>query len=140
MSARDSSDVLVETPASSDAVGKFTRWPGLLSLSLGLLLGPIVALANQQLIYTTNMWACGRGMQPPMHIVPLLCLIVSIGAGWTAYRDWKAVGGGVEDEAATVGTRTRFLAILGMIISVFSSLVIIAQWSTIFVFDACMRA
>jgi hypothetical protein len=140
MSVRDSSDVLVDTPVNPDAEGRFTRWPGLLSLSLGLLLGPVVALANQQLIYTTNMWACGRRMQPTMHIVPLLCLIVTIGAGLTAYRDWRAVGGGVEDEAATVHTRTRFLAILGMIISVFSSLVIIAQWSTIFVFDACMRA
>lgn len=140
MSARDSSDVLVGTPRDPAAEERFSRWPRLLGLSLGVLLGPIIALANQQLIYTTNMWACGRGMQRTMHIVPLLCLIVSIGAGLTAYRDWKAVGGGVEDEAATVDTRTRFLAILGMIISVFSSLVIIAQWSTIFVFDACMRA
>ena len=57
----------------------------------------------------------------------------------TAYRDWRAVGGGVEEEAATIGSRTRFLAIMGMGISVFSSLVVIAQWAAIVVFAPCMR-
>ena len=118
----------------------FTQWPGLLRLSLGLLLGPVVALVNQQLIYTVNMWACGYRAHATMHIVPALCLVVTIGAGVTAYRDWKAVGGGVEDEEGTVATRTRFISILGVVISVFSSLVIIAQWAAIFVFDPCMRA
>jgi hypothetical protein len=140
MSVRDSSDVLVEMPPDRHAAENFARWPGLLSLTLGLLLGPVVALANQQLIYSVNMWACGHRMQPAMHVVPFLCLVLTIGAGLTAYRDWKAVGGGVEDEEATVNTRTRFLAILGMAISIFSSLVVIAQWSTIFIFGACMRA
>jgi hypothetical protein len=140
MSARDSSDAVVETRADPRAADAFTRWPGLLSLSLGLLLGPVVALANQQLIYAVNMWACGHGTQPVMHVVPLFCLVVTIGAGVLAFRDWKAVGGGVEDEEATVHARTRFVALLGMTISIFSSLVVIAQWATIFIFGACMRA
>jgi hypothetical protein len=50
------------------------------------------------------------------------------------------VGAGVEDEEATVATRSRFLALLGISISIFSSLVIIAQWAAVFVFDPCMRA
>ena len=141
MSVRESFDVLHETAADRHATGDpFTRWPGLLSLSLGLLLGPVVALANQQLIYTVNMWACGHRMQPAMHVVPILCLIVTIGAAITAYRDWRAVGRGVEDEEGTVHTRTRFIAMLGIAISVFSALVIVAQWAAIFVFDPCMRA
>jgi hypothetical protein len=140
MSVRDSSDVLVETRGDPAAGETFSRWPGLLSLSLGLLLGPVVALANQQLIYTVNMWACGHRMQAAMHVVPFLCLVVTVGAGITAYRDWKAVGGGVEDEEDTVHTRTRFLSILGMSLSIFSSMVVLAQWATIFIFDPCMRA
>ena len=119
---------------------RFTRWPGLMSLTLGLLLGPTVALANQQLTYTVNMWACGRGLQAVIHIVPALCLIVTLGAAFTAYRDWVAVERGVEDEAASVATRSRFVAIMGIIISLFSSAVILAQWAAIFVFDPCMRA
>jgi len=141
MSVRESFDVLHETAADRHATSDpFTRWRGLLSITLGLLLGPVVALANQQLIYSVNMWACGHRTQPAMHLVPFLCLVVTIGAGITAYRDWRAVGGGLEDEQATIHTRTRFLSMLGMATSLFSSMVVIAQWSAIFVFDPCMRA
>src|SRR5947209_9929115 len=111
MSVRDSSDVLVETRGDPAAAETFTRWPGLLSLSLGLLLGPVVALVNQQLIYAVNMWACGHRAHAAMHVVPFLCLALTVGTGITAHRDWKAVGGGVEEEAASVHSRTRFLAI-----------------------------
>jgi hypothetical protein len=137
MSVRESFEAITEPAEGADA---FTRWPGLLSLSLGLLLGPIVALANQAMIYSANMWACGHGARGTMHIIPLLCLAVAIGAGITARRDWKAVGGGVHDEDGTVEQRTRFVALVGMAMSGFSAAVIVAQWAAIVVFDPCMRA
>jgi len=137
MSVHESFDA-INTPAEGPVA--FTRWPGLLSLSLGLLLGPIVALANQAMIYSANMWACGHGARGPMHIIPLLCLAVAVGAGLTARHDWKAVGGGVHDEEATVEQRTRFIALLGMLMSAFSAAVIVAQWAAIVVFEPCMRA
>jgi hypothetical protein len=136
---QDSFDVVREN-AADHGIGAYTRWPGLLTLTLGVVLGPIVALITQQLIYQSNMWACGRNMHATMHIVPALALAVTIGAAITAYRDWKSVGGGVEEEAATVEARTRFLSIVGMISSVFAALVIVAMWAAIFVFDPCMRA
>lgn len=122
-----------------DETPRFSRWPGLLSLSLGVLLGPVAALVNQELIYVTNMWACGQGTQWAMHIVPIVCLLVAIGAGLLAWRDWHRVGRGIEEASATVDSRTRFLALSGMGISALSALVILAQWLAIFVFAACMR-
>lgn len=139
MSVRESSNASTRQ-ADAALADDFVRPRGLLTLSLGVLLGPVVALINQQAIYAVNMWACGRGMHGTMHIAPALCLIVSLGAAWTSYRDWRAAGSGVEDEEATVLTRSRFLAILGIGISLFSSLIIVAQWAAIFVFDPCMRA
>lgn len=118
----------------------FTRWPGLLSLTVGLLLGPVAALSNQELMYSVNMWACGHQMPAVIHIVPALCLIIAVGAGLMALRDWRAVGGGVEDEQATVDARTRFVALLGMATSAFSSIVILAMWAAAFVFGPCVRA
>ena len=126
--------------AAPDERARFNRWPGLLTLTLGVLLGPIVVLFNEGLIYVTNMWACGTGSQLAMHIVPLICLIVALGAGFLAWSDWVRVGRGIEDEAATVDSRTRFLALSGMASSALSALIIIAQWLAIFVFGACMRA
>jgi hypothetical protein len=119
---------------------RFTRWPGLLTLTLGVVTGPIAALVNEELIYVTNMWACGTGMQWAMHIVPIICLLVTLGAGFLAWSDWVRVGRGVEEEEATVDARTRFLALAGMGVSALSALVILAQWLAIFVFGACMRA
>ena len=119
---------------------RLTRWPGLLSLTLGIVVGPIAVLANEELIYVTNMWACGTGKQLAMHVVPIICLVVTFGAGLLAWRDWDRVGRGVEDEAATIDSRSRFLALGGMAISALSALLILAQWLAIFVFGACMRA
>jgi hypothetical protein len=119
---------------------EFTRSPGLLSLTLGWVLPPVVALVNMQIIYAANMWACGRNLQATMHVIPALCLIVTIATAFTAHRDWKKIGAGVEEETGGVAARTRFIAIGGMTISIFSSLIILAQWAAIFVFDPCMRA
>jgi hypothetical protein len=119
---------------------RFGRWPGLLSLTLGLTLGPIAALANTEMIYLTNMWACGSGWPLAMHVVPLVCLAITVGAGLLARADWARVGRGTEDEAATIDSRSRFLALGGMAVSALSALVIIAQWLAIFVFGPCMRS
>ena len=119
---------------------RLTRWPGLLGLTLGVVVGPIAVLLNEELIYVTNMWACGTGKQMAMHVVPIICLTLTLGAGLLAWRDWDHVGRGVEDEAATVDSRSRFLALAGMAISALSALIILAQWLAIFVFGACMRA
>jgi len=123
---------------SSDA--QFARWPGLLSLSLGVLLGPIAALVTQSIIYAATSWTCGRDIGSTMHIIPALSFVVATGAGVAAYLNWRAVGKGVEDEHGAVATRTRFLALMGIAISAFSALLIIAMWASIFVFAPCMRA
>jgi hypothetical protein len=136
MSALESSNA----GSAGDAVTQFTQWPGLLSLSLGVVLGPIVALVNQQATYAVNMWACGRNLHATMHIVPALSLIVVAGAGIGAYLNWRVVGKGLEDEHGAIATRTRFLSLLGLAISVFSALVILAQWLAVFMFAPCMRA
>jgi hypothetical protein len=142
MSALESTSPGPDDRGALDATApaEFLQWRGLLSISLGLVLGPTVALVNQQLIYSVNMWACGRGQHGVMHIIPALCLVVVAGAGIGAYLNWVAVGRGLEDEYDSVATRTRFAALLGMAISLFSAIVILAQWAAIFVFDPCMRA
>jgi hypothetical protein len=117
--------------------GLFTRWPGLLSLALGWLAGPIAALANQEITYLTNNWVCGQGNAAVLHVAPAVCLAVSLGAGYLAYRDWAMAGRGVEDEEGTVEARSRFIAMLGMALSTFSAFAILAQWLGVFVLDPC---
>lgn len=139
MSDHESFDVVRDNP-SDNGIPAYTRGPGLLSLTLGVVLGPIAALVNLQLIYGANMWACGRNQPILMHIVAGLCLAVAVGTCLTAHANWKAVGRGVEEEEATLATRTRFAAIAGVGISAFAALVILTQWAAVFVFDPCLRA
>lgn len=139
MSVRESSELARGDVAHDDAA-QFTRWPGLLSLSLGVLLGPVVALVNQSLIYAANMWVCGRNLRGALHIIPALGLVVVAGTAVGAFLNWNVLGQGVEDEREPVVARARFLALLGIAISIFSALVIVAQWLAIFVFQPCQRA
>jgi hypothetical protein len=124
----------------ADDAPEFTRWPGLLSLSLCIMLGPMTVLLSQQVTYAANMWACGHGARGTLHIIPVLALVVIVGALFGSYLNWRAVGKGVEVEHGAVATRTRFLAVVGMAISVLSAILVVAQWFAIFMFDPCMRA
>jgi hypothetical protein len=100
----------------------------------------VAALANQELIYVANAWACGKSAPLALHVVAFVCLLVTLGAGLLARADWARVGRGTEDEAGTVDSRTRFLALCGMAASAISALVILAQWLAIVVFGPCARA
>jgi hypothetical protein len=126
--------------ASSSGDAPVSRWRGRLSLTLGLVLGPVVALINQQAIYSADTWVCGHGVRASLHIIPVLCLIMICSTAFAAWLNWRSVGGGVEDERHAGASQTRFMALLGFAISVFSALVVLAQWIALFVFQPCMRA
>ena len=127
MSDRDSSDK------------SFTRWPGLLELSLCVLLGPVIALANQQAIYAGDTWVCGHGASPALHIVPALSLVIVGGAVLRSLRGWR-LSRGDGRQSPTAATRTRFLSALGLGISALSGVVIATQWFAVGMFAPCMRA
>ncbi len=112
----------------------------MLSLSLGLLLGPVAALVNEGMVYATNMWVCGAGSPVNMHAVTVVCLAIAIGGGLLARADWARVGRGTDDEAATIDSRSRFVALAGMAASALSVLFIVMQWLAVFVFAACVRS
>jgi hypothetical protein len=135
MSGRASS----EARRASDWPTRYARWRGLLSLTLGVVLGPLVALANQQATYAVDIWACGHDERLALHIAPGLCLIVVCALGWSAYGNWRTVGVSQNDGMHDLGARTRFLAMLGIMISAFSAFVVLAQWAAVFVFDPCVR-
>ena len=109
-----------------------------LSLTLGLILGPIAALTNQATIYVVNMWACGRDAHQGMHMIPVLSLVVVVIAALLAERNRRIPREGQEVNDSAPG-RTHFLALLGLSISLLSAIVIIAQWASIISFDPCMR-
>ena len=107
--------------------------------TVALIAGPVLALVNQGSMYAVNMWACGHNVPAVMHIVPLVCVCLTIAAGLLAFRRWNGVGRGTNDEANTIDANLRFIALLALAISIFASAVILAQWAAAVVFHPCAR-
>jgi hypothetical protein len=107
--------VTAETPRA------FRLWLGLL--------GPPATWAIQfQTIYLLSEWACYAMDQTWNHVVSVAALVLSVFCVWVAFSEWRACGGGTENERSDPDTRRRFMAILGMMLGALSTALIFATW------------
>jgi hypothetical protein len=123
----------------SDAVKDFKEGAAPAALWAGVLAGPLATLTQLQVNYALALWACGAGREWALHMVALLALAVTVGAGLLSWRNWRRAGGGWEDGGAGIVPRSRFMAAVGVLISAFIALVVVAQWIPIFVYGPCER-
>jgi len=123
-----------------EAVHRFSRWPGLLLLSLGVLLPFLSVLAAQGILYMSLPWACAGQHRLPLHVIPVASLGVIAWCGVTALGGWRRAGGSGETEHDSVLGRSRFLALLGVAAAVFAALIQLVMWLPIFIIDPCMRS
>jgi hypothetical protein len=115
------------------------RQAGLLSLWAGVLLGPMAFLLNLQVNYTLTQELCPGGRTSILHVVTIIFLLLSAAGGLIAWLNWRGAGQTVQDESADKRTRNRFMAMVGLMISALSFLIIVAQWIPQFIFNPCMR-
>ena len=115
------------------------RSVGLLWLWAGVLVAPMAFLSHMQVNYTLTQKLCPGGRTVLLHLVTLLFLLVTAGCVLIAWRSWQRAGKGLPDESDDKQTRNRFLAVVGMMISALSFLIIVAQWIPQFVFNPCQR-
>ena len=100
----------------------------------------MVMLLELQINYALVNWVCeAAGRELVLHLVSLLALLLTLGTLLLSWRNWRRTGGGWEDEGAGVMPRSRFLAVLGILISGLLVLVIIAQWLAVFMYGPCQR-
>jgi hypothetical protein len=125
---------------SAEATGEFKEGAGPLTLWACVLAGPLAALTQLQANYALVLWACGSGQTWALHLVSLLALVVAAGAGLLAWRNWRRAGALWEDDGAGVLPRSRFMSVVGMLVSAHSALVVVAQWIAVFVFSPCQRS
>jgi uncharacterized membrane protein YidH (DUF202 family) len=111
--------------------------PGLLWLSI--IAPPMAALTQLQANYALVLWACGRAQTWPLHLVAFLALLVAVGCGLLARRNWQKAGADWEDGGPGPLPRSRFMAAVGMLVSAHSALVVVAQWIAVFVYNPCQR-
>src|SRR4051812_28868041 len=133
----DGREVLSEV--SSKAAEEFKEGAGPWSLWAGVLTAPMAMLIELQTNYALVLWACEVRREWALHLVMLLALLTTLAGGLLSLRNWRRAGGVFEDEGAGVLPRSRFMALVGILISALITLVIIAQWIAIFLYGPCQR-
>jgi hypothetical protein len=116
--------------------GYFTDTRGLLSLWAGVLLAPLAFLLNLQVTYALAAMACDHAT-PWLHTSSLLMLLLALGGGWLAWRDWRRTGGGQPGDGGGAVPRSRFLAVLGLMTSALFALIILMQWMAVLILQPC---
>ena len=101
------------------------------------LVPPALILVDLQLGYMLVPYACRTGDSTPGHVVHLIMLLACLGLAAVAWRSWTEAGRAVPSDDGSQAGRSRFMAVLGILISVSSALVIAAQWWPSFLIHPC---
>ncbi len=104
--------------------------------------GPIAVLLDLQIKYLlVQTWACKNVVASTvaLHLVSLFFLLVSLGAGVLALREWRGAG---RDDPGDLGGRegrTRVNAAMGVGLSLMSAWIIVALWLPHFFISPCAQ-
>jgi hypothetical protein len=106
-------------------------------LALAVFLGPAAALADLQVAYMLVAPSCESGSTLPLHLVHAVMFAVAlagVGCGWVALH--RAGAGELHTDAGRPA-RSRFLAVVGMLLSALFAAVVVAQSVGDFVLSPC---
>jgi hypothetical protein len=117
----------------------FSQTRGILALGSGFFVGPFSFLLHLQLNYMLVSWACVTGRSFVLHLVTLGTVLLIAGGGLLAWRSWQETGREWPNDSDGVVPRSRFLAVLGLLLSMLFLFIIIAQWMATLVLSPCQR-
>jgi len=106
-------------------------------LWLGLLLAPAAFLTNLEVAYAVVPHACSAGSRLLVHAVHAVCLLIAVAGVLIALKRWRLNGETWPGDAGGRVSRSRFMSGVGLLLSLFISLVILAQWIPSFVLNPC---
>lgn len=126
----------IQTPR--DELRWFSRTPGMGILWTGLLAAPVAWALDLTISYAIVPWTCSSQQIFVLHVVTLGALAMTAGgaaASWTALQ--RAPATAVDDGPRPID-RGRFMALLGLLVSAFFGLVMIANAVPRVMLDACL--
>jgi hypothetical protein len=103
----------------------------------GLFAGPVAFLLNLQVSYMLVPWACSTGHHFVLYLAMLGASLISALGGLGAWRGWQQMGKGWPDGSGGTGSRNRFMAVMGITLSIFFLLIILAQGIPNFILNPC---
>ena len=102
-------------------------------------LGPIITAIEMQINFVLVRLACSAQRNVGLHAVIIAAIALTVATAFICYVIWKQAGTDWPTEAPDVATRVRFIAVLGILSSIQSLLVIVAQGIATIQFDPCQR-
>ncbi|HEX3130972.1 MAG TPA: hypothetical protein VH394_26800 [Thermoanaerobaculia bacterium] len=100
---------------------------------------PLIWAAQQQASYALTPSACAAGAEGWLHLISLAALVAVLATAFLSHRDWKRLPEGSTDEGMPGASRSRFLALSGIVIGLFFALVIVATDVPNWILGACSR-
>lgn len=109
------------------------------ALAAGMFLAPIAWTLQLQINYSLTESFCQNGQQWILHLVSLGCLLLAATGAAIAWMTWSRLTSGstLEGDARFVGR--RFVALSGLVMSLFFILVICAMDLPVWWVGACQR-
>ena len=113
------------------------------ALWITILAGPIAWAVHLLATYSLTQTACTDHRQWLLHLVSLAVLPIPVAGGIVAARLWRRLPAGSTGSISHGGddlrSRSRFMALSGMVMSAFFVLAIVAQWIPAWILGACAR-
>jgi hypothetical protein len=101
----------------------------------GLLVPPLVWLAQLQANYALVSWVCSTGHRFVLVSISLLAILVSAAAGYAAWTSWPGNGRLTGEPRGVEGA--RLLSIVGVVVSAGVVVVLVAMMIPTFVLGPC---
>jgi hypothetical protein len=98
-----------------------------LKLWIGMLLAPIAWSLQVEVLYLTSEYGCHASNFTLNHLVSIAALVMAILGAAMAWRG-LAIDTADSEESDVRSSRSRFMALVGVLTSVLFSLLIVAQW------------
>ncbi|HKR01702.1 MAG TPA: hypothetical protein VJT09_13570 [Pyrinomonadaceae bacterium] len=130
---------MAESERKAKAEGEFKATGGILRLWAGLLTAPLAFLLHLQINYALVTQLCQSEHTLILPLVTLAFLLIAAGGGLIALVNWRATGTEWPGEESGVTERSRFMAVVGLLISALVVFALIWQLIPQFIFDPCHR-
>lgn len=117
-------------PLPADSTDQFRQW----AVNL---VPPLAALLDLQVTYSLVDHACRTGDTLTGHLVHAGFLLLTLVMGGVAWLSWSDAGAIAATAGGDPAARSRFMALVGLMISALSALTVAAQWLPTFFLHPC---
>jgi vacuolar-type H+-ATPase subunit I/STV1 len=107
------------------------------ALWLLMVAGPAIVAAEQQANFVLVRQACSMQRNVALYVVTIVAMLLTIVTVMVGVSIWRRAGAEWPTEASDLANRIRFISVVGILSSVMSFLVIVAQGIATVNFDPC---